>query len=274
MKFCVIPPLANLQLMNQGQMIFALAQLYLRHEEYSDFINKKREEGWFIIFDNGTGDHDLIEDDILLELVDVLRPNEVVVPDILFDMKATIDHCKSFVDKMDERGLLGKVDIFFCPQGNTQEEWLQSYQFALDNDYIKTIGLSKLSVPHCWLKEGYNKDQNVMEGRHKCFDFLVENDLLKKPIHCLGAGNPIEFKHYNKHPLMRSTDSCFSVLAAIHGYRWASMQMTRVPTPKDYFTNYSVDDEAREIVRENLEVLALMCTPESQMKQEHEITLD
>jgi hypothetical protein len=267
MKFCVIPPLANLNLMNQGQMIFALAQLYLRHEEYREFIHQKKAEGWFIIMDNGTGDHDLVSTDELIQVCKEVMPNEIIAPDILFDKDRTIDGCKEFVDRMIAEDLIGLVDIFFCPQGNNIDEWLECYQFALDNDYIGTIGLSKLSVPHCWLPEGYNQDQNVMQGRHKCVDYLVEHDLLKKPMHCLGAGNPIEFQRYLKVPLIRSTDSCFSVLAAIHNYRWACSQMTRVPTPKDYFTNYILDDKQIEVLRENLEILALMCT-QQQIQQD------
>lgn len=259
MKFCIIPPLLNLNLMNQGQMIFALAQLYLRHKEYRDFIHAKKQQGWFIIMDNGTGDHDLISSDELLFVTQELMPNEVIAPDILFDKNATIEATKRFVDDMDTLGLLGKVNVFFCPQGTNQDEWLESYQFALDNSYISTIGLSKLSVPQCWLPEGYDQDQNVMEGRHKCYDFLKSNGLLLKPIHCLGAGNPIEFMHYQGDKLMRSTDSCFSVLAAIHNYNWKCGQTTRVPTPKDYFTNYCLREDQLEIFRDNVEVLATMC---------------
>jgi hypothetical protein len=243
--------------MNQGRRIFALAQLYIRHPEYKQFIQQKRQEGWFIIMDNGTGDFDLITADELLQVTKELLPNEVIAPDILFDTTQTIEQFESFVEKMDKVGLLDKVDIFFCPQGRTKDEWLECYLYALEHPLVKTIGMSKLSIPQCF-DGGWDKDQNIMQARHKCYDFLLDNDLIHKPLHFLGAGNPLEFMYY-EHPLVRSTDSCFSVLAAINNKNWKSMQTERIPTPKDYFTNYSLPEDKLHYFVDNVEVLANIC---------------
>ena len=260
MDFCIIPPLSNLNLMNQGKRIFALGQLILRHEQYAEFIDQKIKDKWFVILDCGTGDHnDVITNDMLLDITEALMPSEVIPVDILFNKQATIDSCKEFVDKFEQRGLLGKVQIMFCPQGNTVDEWLEAYQFGLDNSYIDTIGMSKLSVPHAWLGK-WDNDQNIMQARHKCYDFLLQNDLIKKPFHFLGAGNVIEFSHY-RHELARSTDSCFSVLAAINNINWMTGQThIRIPTPKNYFTDLLLKDEQIGIFRDNVEVLASMCS--------------
>lgn len=257
LDFCIIPPLANLELMNQGRRIFALAQLYIRHQEYRDFIDLKKQEGWFIIMDNGTGDHDLITSDELLAVIDVVRPNEVIAPDILFDADQTVLQFELFTDEMERYNLLDKVDLFFCPQGRTQQEWLATYEYALQHPLVKTIGMSKLSIPQCW-DGGWDQDQNIMQARHKCYDYLLANDLLQKPLHFLGAGNVIEFKHYN-HPMVRSTDSCFSVLAAIHNFNWKSYQTQRIPTPKDYFTNCKLLSDQYGTFTDNVEVLSDMC---------------
>jgi len=264
MDFCIIPPLANLSLMNQGRRIFALAQLFIRYSEYADFIMQKKQEGWFIIMDNGTGDHDLITADELLGVIDTVRPNEVIAPDILFDAAETVLQFELFVDKMEQMGLLNEVDLFFCPQGRTQDEWLATYEYALEHPLVKTIGMSKLSIPQCW-DGGWDQDQNIMQARHKCYDYLLANDLIKKPLHFLGAGNVTEFQRY-KHSLARSTDSCFSVLAAIHGKNWKAYQMDRIPTPKDYFTNWSLSKDQYNIFTDNVEVLSDMCGHEPQKK--------
>lgn len=257
-KFAIIPPLANLELMNQGKIIFALAQLYVRSDQYRDFIKQKKEEGWFIIMDNGAGDHDLIESEDLLAVIIDLMPNEVIPPDVLFNKRVTIDNCKKFVDDLGELGLLDKVDVLFCPQGQTQDEWLEAYQFGLDNKYIKTIGMSKIAIPHAWCG-GYDRDQNIMQARHKCYDFLQKLGLVLKPLHFLGAGNPIEFMHYT-HLNVRSTDSCFSVLAAINNINWKHGRTDeRVPTPKNYFTDLLLTESQLEIFRDNIEVLANIC---------------
>lgn len=260
-KFACIPPLANLDLMHYGSMYFLLGQLYLRHEQYQDFVNNQMDRSKWSIIDCGTGDHnDLISSEILIELVDIIRPSEVIAVDLLFDAHGTIESFEQFIELLKAKDLLGKISVMFVPQGKTQEEWMHCYEYALLHPYVNTIGMSKLSIPQCF-DGGWDKDQNIMQARHKCVKHLIDNDLLQKPLHFLGAGNPIEFMEYD-HPLIRSTDSCFSVLAAIEGYNWKCGQMTRIPTPKDYFTNYKLDvknPQNYQMFLDNIEYLAGMC---------------
>jgi len=51
---------------------------------------------------------------------------------------------------------------------------------------------------------------------------------------------------------MRSTDSCFSVWAAMCNNDWSKEQFERVPTPKDYFDRQSLTDQQLEIFRRNV----------------------
>lgn len=260
LQFAIIPPLVDLELMNQGRIIFSLGQLCLRYPKYKQFIKQKIEEKWFTILDSGVGDHnDFVDNKQLVDLTAELMPSEVIALDVLFESEKTIDSFNEFIDLMDKAQLLDKVQIMFVPQGRTKDEWVESYLYALEHPLVKTIGMSKLSIPQCFDGK-WDNDQNIMQARHKCFDFLVTNDLIHKPLHFLGAGNVIEFTHYNQHPLVRSTDSCFSVLASIYGYQWKSGQTNdRVPTPKDYFTNYSLPKSNQHIFVDNVEVLSTMC---------------
>lgn len=257
MKFAVIPPLANLNLMNQGKIIFALAQLYLRHQSYREFIQEKKAEGWFIIMDNGAGDFDLISNDELIGVVKELLPSEVIAPDVIFNKDATIEGYHRFMVSLYEHDLYGKVDVHFVPQGNTPEEWMDCYSFALEQDDIKTIGMSKIGIPHAWLGK-FKDDQNTMEARHMCYDFLLEQDLIEKPLHFLGAQDPNEFARYTN-PLARSTDSCFTALAAMHDIEWAKGDFTRIPTPKNYFTDGVVNYQQIPTFVANVEYLAHIC---------------
>lgn len=258
MDFCVIPPLANLPLMHYGNRYFLLGQLYLRHESYQQFVDTEMDRSKWSILDSGVGDHnDFIDSETLVELTDIIRPSEVIALDALFDAHQTIENFERFVELIDAKGLLGRVSIMFVPQGKTKEEWMHCYEYALDNPHVNTIGMSKLSIPQCFDGK-WDDDQNIMQARQQCYIELLEKELLLKPLHFLGAGNPVEFLDYD-HPVVRSTDSCFSVLAAINNLNWKSGQTTRIPTPKTYFTDFKLEEKQMPIFLDNIETLSEIC---------------
>lgn len=153
---------------------------------------------------------------------------------------------------------LDSVELFGCPQGATKEDWLECYNVMLEDENVKVIGLSKIAVPYAF-REAKN-DQFIMESRHECYDYLVANNLLRKPIHCLGAGDPREFAYYQNNPLMRSTDSCFSIWNAMCNISWKDGDFSRIKTAHDYFDRTLTDSEAIlaenniEFLKENLSI--------------------
>lgn len=251
MKFFVIPPNANKELMDFGSAgHYCLAHLYLKDKEYRNFFLERKEAGSFILLDNGAAESSLVTEKALLKIVKELQPDEVISPDVLFDSKATADALISFVKGMGEIGALGFTKIFFCPQGKTKDEWIASYRFGLVHPLISTIGLSKIAVPKAFNGVRLGEDRLIMESRHEAIEFLEANHLISKPIHMLGAGDPREFRKYRNNPLIRSTDSAFSVVAAINDHEWSKGDFVRIPTPKDYFDCAKLDDDTiRRFVR-------------------------
>jgi hypothetical protein len=158
---------------------------------------------------------------------------------------------------MESEGLLGKIEIFFCPQGNTREEWLEAYTFGMFEEWIDVIGFSKIAVPNAWLDD-YKDDQGIKEARWMAYDYLKAEGALVKPIHCLGQGDPCEFTYYN-HPMMRSTDSVYPVWAAINGQDFREDTTTRTPTPHKLLETYDMKDVNMELVKKNIEYLRFSC---------------
>lgn len=257
MEFYVISPVSDLALMEQGTRIFALAHLW-PIQQYREFILKKKEEGWFITLDNSAAEKELVTEDILINIVKELLPNEVISPDVLFDTEATLGNLSSFIDRMGQEDLLDTVNIFAVAQGETKEDWLYCYKQMLSNDDVKTIGWSKIGVPYAF-RTGNDDDQGIMEGRHACYDELMEAGLIQKPIHCLGAGDPREFLKYKNNPLMRSTDSCFSVWAGMCGIDWESGNFKRIKTPKNYF-HQSLSEADIYFAKRNIKFLRQIVT--------------
>lgn len=258
MQFYVIPPLSKLSLMQQGDRIFVLAQLWNKSSEYRQYIMDQKAAGKWITLDNGAGDHCTVSLDQLISITSALMPNEVIALDILFDKDQTMRNLDTFVDMMRHSQLLGKVKIFACPQGDTKSDWFECYRYMVNHDDVDVIGLSKIAVPHIY---GTGRDDSgIMQARHLCYDELKSLGLIVKPIHCLGAGDPREFIKYRGDDLMRSTDSCFSVWSAMNGIDWNAGNFERIATPLDYFER-DVTDEQVELATSNISLLRAILQP-------------
>ena len=259
MQFYVISPLSDLSLMEKGDRIFVLAQLWIKSEKYRQFIIEQKNKGKWITLDNGAGDYDTtITLTQLIEITKQLLPNEVIALDKLYDKQTTIYNYQLFERMMIDNDLADKVEIFGCPQGKDLDDWLDCYQFMLEQPLIKTIGLSKITVPYVFNNEDnepfMKTDKRIMEGRHLCYDFLKKNDLIHKPIHCLGAGDPREFIKYLNDDMMRSTDSCFTVWSAMNNIDWLKGNFERIATPHDYFDRI-VEKDKYQIIDNNINFL-------------------
>ena len=267
MDIYVISPLSNLEPMKLGDRIFVLAHLWVQSPEYRQFIMDLIDEDLdrWITLDNSAAERALVTEDVLIDVVKELAPSEVIAPDVLFDKDATIANAIKFRARMESEGLLDTTDIFFCPQGKTKEDWLEAYQWGLEQDWIQTIGFSKIAIPNAWLSDdhfsnlrSFQEDQGIKEARHMAYDYLKERNLLLKPIHCLGQGDPTEFSHYD-HPAMRSTDSVFPVLAAAHGQSFTTDHTTRIPTPHNFLETYDMSNVDMDLVESNVQFLRSNC---------------
>ncbi len=253
MDVYVISPLSNLEPMKLGQRIFALAHLWVQSAEYRAFILDRKEEGYWITLDNSAAERALVTQDILIDICKELMPNEVIAPDVLFNKYETIANAISFRNRMEREGLLGKIDVFFCPQGERKEHWLDAYEWASAQDFVNVIGFSKIAVPNAFL-ENYTDDQGIKEARHMAYDYLKEQGLLVKPIHCLGQGDPTEFAYYD-HPMMRSTDSVYPVFAASLGQDFTVDHTTRTPTPHNFLETFDMTNVNMDLVKSNVQFL-------------------
>lgn len=238
MKFFTLPPMPNLDLMDLGTAgHFCLAHLYLTDEDYrSHFLHIRQRPNSFILLDNGAAEHSLVSEKVLLDIVEELKPDEVIAPDVLNNYEETIYNLHSFIAGMQHKNLLQHTNIFFCPQGDNMEEWMKAYIHGLETPEVATIGLSKIALPHCMFKA--KNDQMIASSRKRTLVALDALGLIKKPLHLLGAETPLEFAQDPAYSKVRSTDSCLSVWSAMNGQDWQKGEESafeRIPTPHDYF---------------------------------------
>lgn len=251
MDFYVIPPLSALELMDQGDRYFCLSQLYLRDKDYRAFFKRKVAEGAWVTLDNGAGDHETVTREQVLYIARDLQPSELIPLDILFNSKETIDNLEWTIVQMKNDMFLKHIEILACPQGENLSEWLDVYKRMLNNPNVDTIGMSKLAIPYAMsgVKGG---DVNIARDRNKMYAMLKQNDLLGKPLHFLGAGEPWEFEAYRNDPLVRSTDSCFSIWGGMNNQRFDNPDYERIPTPKDYFDR-TIDSASMSHIYSNID---------------------
>lgn len=256
MKFYAIPPNKHLDMMDNGDNYFCLAHHYFQDNEYKQyFLNlRKSKPDAFITLDNGAAEHSLVTEDVLLEAVKELRPNEVIAPDVLFDKNQTLNNFHSFIGKMNGFGLLRHTSIFACPQGSTKGEWLDCYQQMSKHSDVSCIGLSKIAVPKCW--NDVVGDVMIGISRNQCVQELKDRKIIIKPLHLLGMGEHDEFEFYlkNKTPNIRSSDSCYTILAAINGISFENGDITRIPTENAYF-DIELNEDQKNLAKKNIEYL-------------------
>lgn len=256
MKFYAIPPNNHLDVMEFGDRFFCLAHHFLEDSNYRDFFLNLRERSpsVFITLDNSAAEHSLVTENDLLHVVSKLKPDEVVAPDVLFDKDKTTANLKSFTEKLYKHNLQQTTSIFGCPQGATKEEWFDCYLTMIHNPFVKCVGLSKITVPKCW--NNAEGDTKIAESRNQCIQELSDMSLLLKPLHLLGMGEHTEFDFYlqRKTPCIRSSDSCYAVLAAINGIDFEQGDTRRIPTTNEYF-RYSMSFSQKSLAKKNIEYL-------------------
>lgn len=256
MKFYLIPPNRHLDMMHLGDHYFGLAHHYVQDPDYRKYFQSIRElnPNAFITLDNSAAEHSLVTEDILLDIVEELKPNEVISPDVLFDKKQTLTNFYSFLLKMEKRKLFGHTSVFACPQGQTKQEWLDCYYVMLTCPDVTCIGLSKIAVPKCW--NDVTGDKLIGKSRNECVAELQRLGFLRKPLHLLGMGEHNEFDFYlnNKIPFIRSSDSCYTVLAALNGISFKEGNLQRIPTTNAYFET-SLTEEQISLAKENINYL-------------------
>ena len=252
MEFYVIPPNKHLDLMHKGDRYFCLAQQYIANEQYRQFFKARVEEGSWVTLDNGAGDHDTVSIEQLLDVARDLQPSELIPLDILFDGAQTLKNLDITIELMKADPILSKIEIFACPQGKDQRQWLNVYTKMVNDPNVNTIGMSKLAIPH--VVSGAKNDTNIAKDRNYMYTLLKQSRMIKKPLHFLGAGEPWEFEMYKDDPLCRSTDSCFSIWSAMVDQDFSSEDFKRVATPKDYFER-EIEQDSFELIEKNIQFI-------------------
>ena len=250
MKFAAISTINDIELSKYSSINMCLAQHIAGNDKYIDYFKKSN---LFTIMDNGACEEKQVDVDTLHDLAELINADEIVVNDILYNGKKTVDKVNNFFDNNITSKSLGYMGV---TQGKNPTEWFDCFIDLYKNDNITTLGLSKLSVPVCFSK--ITGTTNLLINRLFVLQKINEMKLTSKPIHLLGLDEPVELAIAKRFDFVRSCDSCLPVLCGSEKISLKEkyiFNLNEIRPRKKFDFNKSFNDIEKEIIKENINVI-------------------
>lgn len=204
MKVSHIVPTDLLDLIEGRDFYMCLANVAYKNKEYADFYKKQKENGAFILLDNGAAEANQMSLEIISQVIEYIHPNEVILNDSLCNKEETLIKSKQALDYYKSKNY--DCQYMFVPQGKNFREWVECYQsFKMDD--ISTIGVSKFNTSF-W-KES--------DARYDCCLWLDKfSKHQNKQVHLLGCHeNMKEVKYISQDfDFVRSNDTALAYIYA------------------------------------------------------------
>ena len=233
-----ILPIDLLGLIEKRPFYMCLAHLAYKNDKYLDFYKKQSELGKFVLLDNGAYEGEQLTKEQMFEVVQKIKPSEIILNDCLFDGPETIKLSKDSLKYYKSNGYTGKY--MFVPQGNTFEEWKQCHNYMSLVD-VSTIGIAK----------HINKTFNNDDARYECCDWLKET-IFK--IHLLGCQTNIN-EVYKIGKQFNNVRSCDTALAYIYSMDDKVCWYCDRPDCKIDFYNNELSEAQTELLNWNISLI-------------------
>lgn len=268
MRSAIIPPIAHLDEFAGGdEFHLVLSHLLEVDRRYLRFYQQQRLKGSYLVLDNGAHENTSGEDILdLLSKAEAIRASEIVLPDTLFDHRATVRGIENALAQMCGPGqeVFGGMAYPTCmlvPQGRTFEEWERCFQ-DLVSAYVQT----QVQVPFLFPRSpviGISKDYEIWDGGiPRLLEYLEPfRDWMRFDVHLLGWGRRLHAlpAMAAAFPWVRSTDSAKPFVYAMAGIILPERidgSMGDYPEypkrPGDYFAR-TMTDEQKDYARNNVE---------------------
>lgn len=235
---------------------YALVHLFETEPKYLEFFKQSVADGRHVLLDNSIFELGVSFDpDKYAHWIEVLKPTEYIIPDVLEDTIGTMDSAAEWMEKYSH--LPGKK--IGVVQGKSYHDIVQCYQYLDEVIKVDKIAISFDYSYYLKICPHPNKWMGYANGRIQTIVQLLENEIINKnkPHHLLGCALPIEFLFY------RSED-----------FNWIETIDTSNPIVHglldvDYEPGGLVNKQSIKLV----ELLSTVPTREQMRKIEHNIQL-
>jgi hypothetical protein len=189
---------------------YCLPHLLSKYPEYKEYFQKARQDGRFIIMDNGLFEDVAHTEEELLEYIDLIQPNIFVSPDVWNDTITTYYNYTYWKEKVDPSKLMVVI------QAESSQEAIDLY-VRLVQDGVKYIGFNHSGV---FYQDFSSHPDPVLQktlGRIEFVSYLKTSGLLSSDVHhhLLGCNTGEEFMFYrNLFPEIKTLDTSNPVALA------------------------------------------------------------
>jgi hypothetical protein len=235
---------------------YLLPHLTDQYLQYRIYFQKARNDGRFIIMDNGLfeGVTHTIED--LFDKITLFRPNIFIVPDEWNDSAATLRNAKEWMNNYKSE-LPEGVELMAVCQGKDLRELIMTYQTLLDLGY-RHIAFNHSSAAYQDMfkdKGSLTDDKDILNrqmfGRMEFIRQLVVTKTIDKSVyhHLLGCSLPQEFMAYGDWDFIKSCDTSNPILAGADGNRYQDNGLTYKPKEKlEFYFEKDLSGKLEDII--------------------------
>lgn len=216
---------------NVGSLMYGLAHEAKEKEDYLETLKQRGDR--YLILDNGADELGTgLAGEGLAQLLEEVRPSELILPDVLGDSKSTIEASEGFYhDWLYESGALeGGMKLMGVAQGEDFQSFMECYTRWVEWKPVKVVG-----IPYdieFWTSEAVGQGESSMsdeeypishihaQKRLEILSYLKRAGHIRKPIHLLGTNNLWELRQYQSNELrglIRSNDTTAPFAAATVG---------------------------------------------------------
>ena len=226
---------------------YILPHLLDKFEGYKDYMLKAKEEGRYLVMDNSL--HELgypYDTDRLLHWINVLEPNEFIVPDLWENSIGTLQ----LAEKWSTISLPSNVTKVAVVQSKNIKDTIDVYNSFKIMGY-KKIAFSYGAEYYTKIMPHYHTPTARALGRLKVIIDLCNKEIIKLEdrIHLLGCSLPQEFLWYQAIPQIESIDTSNPIMAGIMGERYKDYGLLFKPKVK---IDDVIDKTFDEVTLENI----------------------
>jgi len=182
---------------------YCLPHLLFKYEKYKNYFLNARQNGRFIIMDNGLFEEVTHTEEELLEAIELIKPDVFVSPDAWNDRQTTWDNYMKWKEKVDPSKLMVVI------QAESSNDAIELY-YDLVQDGVKYIGFNHSGV--FYQEFSTHPDIHVQKafGRVEFISYLKTIGILHPNVHhhLLGCNIAEEFMFYkNLFPEIKTLDT-------------------------------------------------------------------
>ncbi len=211
---------------------YLLPHYWEKYSQYKQFfLNYRKQPGSFIIKDNGLFEGGVFPEQKLLEIINEIKPDIFIVPDVWNDFSSTWQYSIDWMNKNKE--LPNQTNLMVVCQGlfKTQLHW---YRDLRDRFGLKHFAFNHSSIVY---EQQYNhKDKLIskMMGRIKVLSDVLDFYSDDCYIHLLGVNLPQELLYMSEDIKERisSIDTSNPILVGALGKRYSSIGIDFKPEQK------------------------------------------